>query len=38
VLRAYFKYTDIDPASTAVLIVTKDNKTVRFNIDFSQFR
>jgi hypothetical protein len=38
VLRAYFKYTDIDPASAAVLIVTKDNKTVRFNIDFSQFR
>jgi len=38
VLRAYFKYSDIDPAGTAILVVKKDSKTVRFDIDFARFR
>ena len=38
VLRAYFKYSDIDPAGTAILIVKKDSKTVRFDVDIARFR
>jgi hypothetical protein len=38
VLRAYFKYSDIDPAGAAILIVKKDSKIVRFDIDFARFR
>ena len=38
VLRAYFKYSDIDPAGAAILVVKKDSKTVRFDIDFARFR
>ena len=38
VLRAYFKYSDIDPAGAAILVVNKDSKTVRFDIDFARFK
>jgi len=38
VLRVYFKYSAIDPAGAAIVVVKKDNKTVRFDIDFAQFR
>jgi hypothetical protein len=38
VLRSYFKYSDIDPAGTAILEVNKDGKTTRFDIDFAKFK
>ena len=38
VLRVYFKYSAIDPAGAALVAVKKDNKTVRFDIDFARFR
>jgi hypothetical protein len=38
VLRVYFKYSAIDPAGAAIVAVKKDNKTVRFDIDFARFR
>jgi hypothetical protein len=38
VLRSYFKYSDIDPAGAAVLVLKKDSKTVRFDINFARFK
>ena len=38
VLRAYFKYSDIDPAGAAVLVLKKDSKKVRFDINFARFK
>jgi len=38
VLRVYFKYSAIDPAGAAIVVLKKDNKTVRFDIDFARFK
>jgi Tfp pilus assembly protein PilX len=38
VMRAYFKYSEIDPAGAATLKVKKNGKTAQFDIDFARFR
>ena len=38
VFRAYFKYSDIDPTGAAVLVLIKNSKKVRFDINFAKFK